>query len=231
MDALLKEGPDALLREADRRHNDYADETVHTRMTVHGGSDEGKTLVLTVIRRGEDKRAIRFEEPADVRGMGVLIEGQSEMYVYVPSLGKVRRVASHAKRQGFMGTDWSYDDMGLINLSPAFDAKLLSQDEGHVKLELTRKPDQDIQYDRLIVSIDKANITIDKIEYFENGKALKTQERFGLVKGNAGNPHYTKLIMKNADTGHYTQTDVLDLKVNQNVSDKIFSKRWLVRGN
>lgn len=228
---LLKQGPDALLQEADRRHNDVADETVRSRMIVHGGSDDGKSLVLTGIRKGENKRVFRFEEPADVKGMGVLIEGQSEMYVYVPSLGKVRRVASHAKRQGFMATDFSYDDMGLINLSPVFSSKLIGEDDSVVKLELTRREGQDVMYDKLIVWIDKAEILIPHIEYYDNGKHLKTQERTKVVTGNIGNRHYTSIFMKDASGTHSTEVQVLEFKVNADVSEKIFSKRWLVRGN
>jgi outer membrane lipoprotein-sorting protein len=228
---LMKQGPDALLIEADRRHNAYDDESQKTKMTLHGGSDEGKYLVLTGIRKGESKRVFRFEEPADVRGMGVLIEGQDEMYVYVPSLGKVRRVASHAKRQGFMGTDFSYDDMGLINMAPVYAAKVLGETDTHVQLELTRKPGQDIQYDKLVVDVDKAEILISRIEYWEGDKKLKVQTRKGVVTGNAGNRHYTDIEMKDASSGHSTRIQVLDFKVNTGVPDAIFSKRWLVRGN
>lgn len=229
--SLLEQGADALLQEADRRHNDFADETIRSRMTVRGGSDDGKTLAMTGIRKGEQKRVFRFEEPADVKGMGVLIEGQSLMYVYVPSLGKVRPVASHAKRQGFMATDFSYDDMGLINLSPVFSAKLLGQDDKTVKLELTRREGQDVMYDKLVIWVDKEELLIPRIEYYENGKHLKTQERTGVVTGNAGNRHYSKIVMKEASGGHSTEIEVLDMKVNTGVSDNIFSKRWLVRGN
>lgn len=228
---LLKQGPDALLQEADRRHNDHADETIRSRMTLHGGSDEGKVLEMTTIRKGESQRAIRFDAPADVKGMGVLIQGESEMYVYVPSLGKVRRVASHAKRQGFMATDFSYDDMALINFSTLYTAKLLGEDDKVVKLELTRREGKDIMYDKLIVHIDKEEILVPFIEYWENGKKLKTQTRTGVVTGSGGNRHFSKLLIKDANNGHSTEVDVLELKINQNVSDKVFSKRWLVRGN
>ena len=228
---LLKQGPDALLQEADRRHNAHDDEIVATKMTLHGGSDEGKVLEMTTIRKGENRRAIRFDAPADVKGMGVLITSESEMHVYVPSLGKVRRVASHAKRQGFMATDFSYDDMGLVDFSTLYSAKLLGEDDKVVKLELTRREGKDIMYDKLVVHIDKADIVVPFIEYYENGKMLKTQTRSGLQKGADGELYYTKLLIKDASNGHSTEVDVKSFKINQNVSDKIFSKRWLVRGN
>lgn len=33
------------------------------------------------------------------------------MYVYLPAFGKVRRIASHTKDQGFLGLTFSQDDM------------------------------------------------------------------------------------------------------------------------
>jgi hypothetical protein len=61
------------------------------------GKDEG-TLAMTVKLKGE-KRYTEFSAPADMRGTKVLILSPTQMYVYLPSYGKVRRIANHTKDQ------------------------------------------------------------------------------------------------------------------------------------
>ena len=65
------------------------------------GKDE-RTLAMTVKLKGE-KRYTEFSAPADMKGTKVLILSPTQMYVYLPAFGKVRRIASHTKDQGFLG--------------------------------------------------------------------------------------------------------------------------------
>ena len=59
---------------------------------------------------GGDNMLIRFLAPADVSGTSFLMTGD-DMWLYLPALGKVRRIAGHARKGSFMGSDLSYEDM------------------------------------------------------------------------------------------------------------------------
>ena len=59
-----------------------------------------------------------FKSPPDVRGTGFLSwsywddKKDDDQWLYLPALRKVRRIASNNKGDYFMGTDFTYDDMG-----------------------------------------------------------------------------------------------------------------------
>src|SRR5262245_8249677 len=61
--------------------------------TTEAGKAE-KTVGLNVWIKA-DKRLTEFTAPADLKGTKVLILSPTEMYVYLPAFGKVRRIASH----------------------------------------------------------------------------------------------------------------------------------------
>jgi hypothetical protein len=59
----------------------------------------------------------RFEQPNDIKGTGFLQSensaGDDDIWVYLPALGKTRRLASNNKRDSFFGTDFAYGDILL----------------------------------------------------------------------------------------------------------------------
>ena len=227
---LLAKGPDALLNAADDRHNDFKDQIIDVELTLGGGSDAGKVLGFLTHTKG-DMRALRFKKPADLKGMGVVVRGTTEIYVRLPGAGKPRRVASHARRQSFMGSDWNMDDIGLVRFGAQYKAVLKSQSAKHVVLGLTRKPGVDLPYATLELHIDKDILLIEKIRYFgDSGKLVKVQERSNPKKSSSGGMLYRANTVTTIKTGHFTVTRVLSEKTNVGISNRTFSKRWLARG-
>lgn len=80
------------------------------------GSKRVRTIRLSDASfSGNKKQLIRFIGPADVAGTGFLsIENDgiaTDNWLYLPTMGKSRRIAEGRKRESFMGTDFSYKDM------------------------------------------------------------------------------------------------------------------------
>src|SRR5690554_2730633 len=59
---------------------------------------------------GAKKMLLRFIAPANIAGTSFLIV-DDDMWLYMPALGKVKRIAGSAKQGNFMGSDLSYEDM------------------------------------------------------------------------------------------------------------------------
>lgn len=228
---LFKQGADALLQEADDRANPAPDVTRKVKMTLRGGDDEGKEIILTQLTKDGKRTAIRFTKPADLKGMGLVIKGSSEIYVKLPGSKKVRRVAAHARKQGFQGTDFSMDDLKMLRFAPYFDASIKSQNEKEVVLILTRKAGIDIPYARIEVVMEKDVLVPRDLTYFDDdGVKVKQQLRSNLKKDSAGFPTYYKGTMTDFTRNHSTDLEVLDQTTNKAISDKTFTKRWLIRG-
>jgi hypothetical protein len=63
-----------------------------------------------------DRLLIRFEYPNDIRGTAFLVwkhpKGEDERFLFLPSLGRVRRIAGTEAQESFVGSDFSYEDIG-----------------------------------------------------------------------------------------------------------------------
>jgi hypothetical protein len=76
-----------------------------------------RALTLLMMRRAEgDRLLIRFTYPNDIRGTGFLVwehpQKDDERFLYLPSLGRVRRIAGTEAQESFVGSDFSYEDIG-----------------------------------------------------------------------------------------------------------------------
>jgi len=238
-DAYIKDindlaGATRMLEQVDRNHSPFSDQTIETNMVLNGGSHHDVTYTFTTYSKGGDKRSVRFHSPADMRGMGVVTKGRDEVYARLPDSNKVRRVGTHSKRQSFYGSDWAMDDMTMINMAQDYDiVKILdlkADNNTHVKLELKLKPTTDLPYPNVVIKVDKQRLLMDFIEYYgENGKLIKTQYRDTLKDLGNGYELYTHITVIDAATQHKTENNVLSEKINQNIPDETFTKRWLVR--
>jgi hypothetical protein len=79
-------------------------ERVLTMLTLQGEKDRG------------DRALIRFTYPNDIRNTAFLVwehpDADDERFLYLPALGRVRRIAGQEKDQSFVGSDLSYEDIG-----------------------------------------------------------------------------------------------------------------------
>ena len=63
-----------------------------------------------------------FEKPADVKGTAFLSweyddpKKEDDKWLYMPAMKKVRRISGASKNEYFMGSDFTYDDMGDRNV-------------------------------------------------------------------------------------------------------------------
>jgi Outer membrane lipoprotein-sorting protein len=63
-----------------------------------------------------DRLLIRFTYPNDIRGTSFLVwehpKADDERFLYLPSLGRVRRIAGAETQESFVGSDFTYEDIG-----------------------------------------------------------------------------------------------------------------------
>jgi hypothetical protein len=63
-----------------------------------------------------DRLLIRFTYPHDIKGTSFLVwehaNTEDERFLYLPSLGRVRRIAGSETQDSFVGSDFTYEDIG-----------------------------------------------------------------------------------------------------------------------
>jgi hypothetical protein len=97
---------------------------VRMRLFDRQGRARERTLTLLTLRgtassgqggRG-DRVLTRFTSPNDIRGTSFLVwehpAADDERFLYLPALGRVRRIAGAEKQESFVGSDLSYEDIG-----------------------------------------------------------------------------------------------------------------------
>src|SRR5690349_12880182 len=102
---------------------------------------KAETKLALIVRMKGEKRLTQFTAPADMKGTKVLVLSSTQMYVYLPAFGKVRRIASGVSDQGFMGMTFSPDDF-QTKFSDLYTATLASEDASVWRLVATPKAGQ-----------------------------------------------------------------------------------------
>lgn len=177
-------------------------------------------------------RYTEFTAPSDVKGTKVLILSPSQMYVYLPAFKKVRRIASHVTDQGFMGMNFTQDDMSITNYSKMYTGTVASDDGKVVKLVMTAKKDSEAPYAKVEMLIEKARNLPTEIKYFsDTGTHLKTETRTGYTcEKDFCAPGELKMV-DHTKSGQSTTLVRKTWKVNIDIPDSRFSKRSLEEGS
>lgn len=183
---------------------------------------------LNLTSKGE-KRLFEYLAPADMKGTRVLILSPTQMYVYLPAFGKVRRIASHTGDQSFMGMAFSQDDLATQAFGPEYSAALTTEDPITRTLTLTPKAGKETTYAKIEVVVSKDRNLPAELRYFnKDGKHIKTETRSDYTcEGDVCTA--TELQMTDLVHGNRTRLKRKSWRVNEAVSDDLFSKRNLER--
>jgi outer membrane lipoprotein-sorting protein len=218
------------------------------------GSDQTSVLTMTLTNaRGQtrvrkiqqfskdlsdtEKSIMFFLSPADVKNTSFMNwsyddDKADDQWIYLPALKKVKRISSDGKSDYFMGSDFTYDDLGDRKLN-ADNHKLLREETINGKLcyvvESISK-DDDYMYSKTITWIDKSNFVGVKKEFFdEDGELLKILS-IKKVEQIAGFYIITNSEMKNVQKNHSTTMVLDDVKINTGISSDKFTERMMIRG-
>jgi hypothetical protein len=189
---------------------------------------------------GKDTKAIMiFESPGDVKGTGYLSweyydqKKEDNRWLYMPALRKIRRISGSSDGDYFMGTDFTYDDMGDRNVDEDEHILLREEELNGNKCWVVESIPQEIDegdYSKKISWIRKdINLTI-KTEYFNEYGLLKTFEAHNVVKLDE---IWTtkKKVMINKQDKHQTIIEMTEIQFNIPMADNLFRTSILKRGN
>jgi len=198
-------------------------------------SKNGSTLTRTMTNWGTgdnaqgevERRVVKFLAPGDIKGSGFLtskkIDGSTESQLWLPALGKVRRLGSGASDQdsAFFGSDFTNRDIsGFVEAD--FTYTLLGTADNVATIEA--KPKKEMGYQKLVYSLDLRDFAVRKIDYYRAGKLAKSQV---LTLEKVGAYLLPSLIVMTSTSGSKTELKVSEQKVDQDVSDATFTERFL----
>lgn len=221
-------GKKILKKEEDNRSDS---EISISEMTIVHKSGAKRVRKIKCWMKGGDSTLVRFLSPANVKGTGFLSLDDDNKWLYLPALRKVRRIATKEKGGSFMGSDFSYDDVGSGSLSEDYTAKLLSIEKYKERdcyvLEIIPKDTKDATYSKLKRWIDKENFYSVKTEYFDRHKDLLKVMRSSGFEKKEGVWTIKKMEMKNVQKGSKTIIVMKEIQINPQIPDNMFTTRQL----
>jgi len=187
---------------------------------------------------GLTKTIIVFQKPAGIAGTRFLtVENPGrpgDRWIFLPALGKVRRVAASEGSGSFMGTDLSYDDVSSADRSADKDDHVLLRQEdmgGKACWVIESRPkDPDYQYSRMVSWIEKATKLSLKIELYDRkGELQKVLEilKAGETQGRLA-PMVTR--MSSVKAGSSTTITVDIIKYDDPIPAGVFTTKFLETG-
>jgi outer membrane lipoprotein-sorting protein len=223
----------------------YADSTSDTTMTLTNKSGQQrvrKTFGTSKLDANgiDNKRMTRFLEPTDVKGtVSLLVEHSDkddDIWIYLPSVKKVRRLISSNKKDSFVGTDFSYGDV-IGHKVKEWNHTLVKEEDIDGKtcyvIESTPK-DATVKtntgYSKRVGWIQKDNfVTVKAIAYDEAGELLKEAKYSHWKEVDTVKHKWQAGILeaKNLQTGHSTVITIDQFKVNNGVKDDFFTTRYM----
>ena len=227
---------DEILKLQDKAHANFKDFTVDATMTIREpGQKTGRQFSFTTISRFDEKRLVRFTAPGDIKGMGMLTESRDVMYAFLPGFQRVRRLGTHVKNQGFMGSDATFEDMAEGQFTGTWKPTLAGSEGDNWILDLALVSGHESEFAKKKIWVDKKMHQITKMEdYDAKGTKVRTQTRGGYVKDTEDNGgHYAPgvfLIVDHRRNDHSTELVFSNPKANTNVPEDTFSQRSLLRG-
>jgi len=160
--------------------------------------------------------------------------GGTDQWIFLPSLGRVRRIAASEGGGSFMGTDFSYDDISSVDREVSLDTHTLLREEtldGKSCYVIQSVPkDTSWQYSKTVSWIDRESNLLYKIEmYNRRGEPVRIMEMSGFrdVQGRL-TPIQTKISTVGAGTS--TTINLKIIKYDDPVPEAVFTTAYLETG-
>ncbi len=184
-----------------------------------------------------EKKIMFFLSPQDVRGTSFMNwsyqDGRDDsQWIYLPALRKVKRISAENKSDYFMGSDFTYDDMGDRQLEEDKHRLLrIEEIDGEAFYVVESIPiNGDYIYSKTISWVIKDKwVGLKKEFYDQKGNLLKElkvkeyQEIDGILTT-------TESEMENLQNGHRTQIILSDIVYNTGIDENKFTERNMKLG-
>ncbi len=213
------------------------DAGLEMKMILTDKKERERKRELFIIRKdfnGQDKLLLKFTYPKDISGTSFLVwerKGRdNERFLYLPALGRIRRIATNQKDENFAGTDFSYEDISgrkLEDYTYQLEEELAVYEENDCYLLISHPKDMDSKYPKVLSWVRKDNFVTVKAEYYNKNEDV--EKTFKCLKLKQIDKIWTalELSMENHKTNHKTVIKVEKVKYNKGISSQRFEKREL----
>jgi Outer membrane lipoprotein-sorting protein len=188
-----------------------------------------------------DRMLIRFTYPNDIKGTAFLVwehpEGEDERFLFLPALGRVRRITGAEAQDNFVGSDFTYEDISGRELDD-YNYTMVDQNaewggaDGKpipaYRIE-SRAKDAQARFPRIVSTIRKDNFVVVHADIYN--RRNERQKVYDVRRLELIQAIWTLSDVTMADSGARTHTELALANVRYNIGLKEadFSRRELER--
>ena len=222
----------------DKANEGYEGEYSEVEMVLinaHGDQTVRKLITQVKEKMDDGDMSISiFQWPADVKGTKMLTwshkTGDDDQWLFLPALNRVKRISSRNKSGSFMGSEFSYEDLGSQEVEE-YTYKLLeeTQYEGRDVWKLQRVPvSKKSGYSKEIVWMDKEYNNPIRIEYYDRKEELLKIAAFGDFKAYGSYWRANRIEMENVQTQKKSVLTWQNRELGKSYSEDQFASDYLV---
>ena len=201
--------------------------------TIVTTSGDERTLKYETFSNEKGKNSLmRYVSPARVMGNAMLMKNFSDdIWMFNKRTKRVRKLASHAKKQKFEGSDFTYEDMGSgdswkTDYSPKnIGAKKFEKVDCTI-LELI-PVNSNISYSKIILYLRPSDNYPLKMEYYNDGDNLQKIMYLKDIRTIQNIPTAMKMVMENQLDNTKTEMNYEKIEYNVSFDKNFFSERNL----
>ncbi|MFC3150293.1 outer membrane lipoprotein-sorting protein [Litoribrevibacter euphylliae] len=230
----------AIAQEADRRNTGWQDSAASMTMILRNkrGDETSRELSVKALEVADDgdKSLTVFNSPRDVKGTALLSFSHKvdadDQWLYLPKLGRVKRIASRNKSGPFMGSEFAFEDMTPQEVEK-YTYKFIKEEElnGQKCFVVERYPvDKYSGYTKQLAWVDQEEYRTLKVEFYDRKKSLLktlTASEWKEYLDQYWRPHSSTMI--NHQTGKSTDLVMSDFTFKNGLDDGDFNKNSLKR--
>jgi hypothetical protein len=209
----------------------YETATLQMRIVDPRGRAREREMQTWSHQNGDDSKSlVRFLAPADVRGTGFLTirDGGNEVQrLFLPALNRIQTIASGQRGDRFMGSDFTYEDMGDQDPDDfTFSTVNENTSSGTMLIKADRKESTTYAYAHFLIDT-KRYILLEAEYYSESGELIRRLEAADLVEIRDGIWRANKLTMRDVKANRFTELIWKSRTLDEPISPVTFTEREL----
>jgi hypothetical protein len=190
---------------------------------------------------GLSRVLMRLSDPPELRGAAILFlqkkGDRNDIFMWLPELGRVKRVTGHMMAGSLFGTDFSYEDFeGMQGLgreditTELLPAAEVSGRPVHVLQAVVRAGlPEPPTYEKTVTFVDRETCVPLRVELFEKGGKMRKRLDADVAKLEGQNGHHIarRMIMSDLRDGTSTELVIEEIEFGAKIDDAMFTQRAL----
>lgn len=204
------------------------DRSMEAVMVIRDRSGREQERVIRSVMKGDEKLMITFVEPAELAGVTFMSLPGGNMWIYLPAQGRVRRISGSMVREGFGGSDFSYEEMADISFTGRDSVLEMTAAELGGRAAWVLVLDDNGAQTRLWV--DRELYVPLRVESFGAGEAPEKRVEFGDFRSAGDLKLPGRIEMHDLRRGSTTELRVREFELNTGIPDSRFTEAGMRRG-